>query len=654
MKKNTINLSKKLSASDIEFLSAFATSCRRSIVEMTSNAKSGHPGGSLSCIDYLSVLYTQIIAKTNDPVVISNGHISPAVYAVLAELGVLSKKDLIKNFRSAGSIFEGHVSRTVHGVWYGTGPLGTGASAATGFALAQKLQKEQKKVFFTLGDGESQEGQVYEMMNFAAKYKLDNIIAFLDFNEVQLSGSLKEIMPFDPVKIFIACGWDVIEVLGHDYEALYSGLQHAYKAKNRPVVIVGHTIMGKGVSFMESTGKKHESTWHGSAATAEQAKLALEELVISKNYNILLEKFKKSVPLKIHKSEFIRPLTKLSVKTGTPHTYTSESLTDCRSAYGNALLDLAKLNKNIIALTADLSSSVKTDLLKKKFPERHIECGIAEQHMVSCAGGLSLSGVIPFVSTFGAFMTSRAKDQARVNDINETNVKMVATHCGLSVGEDGPTHQAIDDIGSMLGLFNTPVIEPADPNQTDHIIRYIASHYGNFYVRMGRHKIPVLTKLDGSPFFDAKYVYEYGKSDILREGKDLTLCASGSMVHEVYGAYESLKRSHPKLSIELIIVNSPKKFDETIINSIRKTKKVLTVEDHTTHSGFGSRLASFIMQNNISVENFTMMGVDNYQMSGTVEALYESAGISSDHIAQKIIKTLYRPTKQKILTFLLA
>lgn len=654
MKKIRSHFEKKLSKEQLDFLSYFASSCRRSIIEMTSNAKSGHPGGSLSCIDYLSVLYTQIIAKTDDPVIISNGHISPAVYAILAELGIISKKNLIENFRQAGSIFEGHVSRAVHGIWYGTGPLGTGASAATGFALAQKLQKKDKKVFVTIGDGESQEGQVYEMMNFASKYKLDNIIAFLDLNEVQLSGSLKEIMPFDPVKIFIACGWEVIEVLGHDYAAIYLALQEAYKTKNKPVVIVGHTIMGKGVSFMESTGKRHESTWHGSAPSPEEAKLALSELLLPKNYNDLLKKFQKNSLKKIHKSEFIRPLTKLPIKTGTPHTYTSETLTDCRSAYGNALLDLAKLNKNIVALTADLSTSVKTDLLKKKFPNRHIECGIAEQHMVSCAGGFSLSGIIPFVSTFGAFMSSRAKDQARVNDINETNVKMVATHSGLSVGEDGPTHQAIDDIGSMLGLFNTHVIEPADPNQTDHIIRYIASHYGNFYVRMGRHKIPVLSKLDGSPFFDAKYVYEYGKSDILREGKDLTLCASGSMVHEAYEAYESLKRSHPKLSIELIIVNSPKKFDETLLNSIRKTKKVLTVEDHNTHSGFGSQLASFLLQNNISVENFIMMGVDEYQMSGTAKALYESAGISSDHIAQKIIKILYRPTKEKILTFLLA
>ncbi len=640
MKNKIPNLAKKLSPSQIQFLSAFAKSCRRGIIEMTSRAKSGHPGGSLSCIDYLALLYTQIIVQSNDPVIISNGHISPAVYSVLAELGVISKKDLIKNFRRAGSIFEGHVSRAVQGIWYGTGPLGTGASAATGFALVQKLQKQSKKVFLTLGDGESQEGQVYEMMNFASKYKLDNLIAFLDYNEVQLSGGLKKIMPLDLIKIFKACGWEVLEVAGHDYQALWSVLRKAYKTRNKPTVIVGHSIMGKGIRFMESAGKKHESTWHGSAPSTEQMTLALQELSLPQNYTKSLEEFKKINSIKIHKSEFIRPLTKLEVKIGKTKIYDTNTLIDCRTAYGNALLDLAKLNKNILAFTADLSPSVKTDILKKKFPERHIECGIAEQQMLSCAGGISLTEYIPFVSTFGAFMTSRAKDQARVNDINETNVKMIATHCGLSVGEDGPTHQAIDDIGSMLGFFHTHIIEPADPNQTDHIIRYIASHYGNFYVRMGRHKIPILKKENGHPFFDAKYKYEYGKTDILRSGKDITVCASGSMVIEAFKAYENLQKTHPKLSIELLIINSPKEFDETLLHSIQKTKKVLTIEDHNTHSGFASQLAQHLITKNISVEKFEAMGVDQYQMSGTVEELYKSAKISSEYIKEKILQMM--------------
>src|SRR3989338_222236 len=464
-----------VSTKQLELLEAFAMSCRRSIIEMTSNAKSGHPGGSLGSIDYLTLLYTSIICKTNEPIVISNGHISPALYAVLAELGAINKKDLIKNFRHSGSIFEGHVARSVPGVWYGTGPLGIGASVASGFALAQKLQKQNKKVFVTLGDGESEEGQIYEMMNFATKYKLNNLIAFVDLNHVQLSDSVQNVMPHDLHKIFTACGWEVITVDGHSFQKLSQALGQAYKSKNKPVVILGETIMGRGVSFMENTGRLHQSTWHGTAPTKEQTQKALLELTLTKKQEEILANFKKQNTWKANKTQDIKTLTKLKIKTGIAKTYSATDSLDCRTAYGKALLDLGKLNSNIVALTADLAESVKTNFFKEKFPARHIECGIAEQHMLSCAGGLSLSGFIPFASTYGVFMTSRAKDQARVNDINKTNVKMVATHCGLSVGEDGPTHQAIDDIGSMLGFFNTMIIEPSDPNQTDHIIRYVAN-----------------------------------------------------------------------------------------------------------------------------------------------------------------------------------
>ncbi len=640
MKNKILHLGKKLSSKELEFLSVFSTSCRQSIIEMTCNAKSGHPGGSLSSIDYLSLLYTQIIIHTNNPIIISNGHISPALYAVLAELGAIEKKDLLKNFRRSDSIFEGHVARTVPAVWYGTGPLGIGTSVASGLALAQKIQNQNQKVFVTLGDGESEEGQVYEMMNFATKYKLNNLIALVDLNQVQLSDSVEKVMPHDLHNIFTACGWEVIRVDGHNFQKISEGLTKAYKSNTKPVVLLLKTIMGRGVSFMESTGRQHKATWHGTPPTKEQAAKALQELKLTKKQEEMLLAFRKQNTWKANTAKEIKPLTKMKVTIGKAKIYRANESLDCRSAYGNALLDLGKLNKNIVALTADLSESVKTNLFKEKFPTRHIECGIAEQHMVSCAGGLSLAGLIPFASTYGVFMTSRAKDQARVNDINETNVKMIATHCGLSVGEDGPTHQAIDDVGSFLGLHNTMIIEPSDPNQTDHIIRYVASHYGNFYVRMGRHKVPVLTKADGSPFFDAKYKYEYGRCDILRPGTDLTLCASGSMVSIALRALTELKYTHKKLSIELIIINSPKTFDTTVIDSIQKTKKVLTLEDHNTQSGFGSQLARHLMTKNIPVEKFVMMGADEYQKSGSVEALYESAKISSKFVQEKILQIM--------------
>lgn len=624
-----------LSKESISLLNAVAKSCRSTIISMLKQSQSGHTGGSLGCIDYLTFLYTQKICKTGEKIIISNGHISPAVYAILAELTYINKQEVIKGFRKIGYPYEGHVTRHVRGVWYGTGPLGAGISAASGFALAEKLKKTDKKVYALIGDGECQEGQVYEMMNFAKKYELDNFVVFVDYNKVQLSDSIEKIMPIDIAFLFKAAGWHVIEIDGHDFEEINKGILEAESITGKPVVLLGHTTMGKGIDFIEKAGKENKADWHGKAPKPEEADNALEQLTLTSEEQHIIDSFvKKEITWKPPKPSNEQTQLTHEVHTGTPMLYTPDTLTDCRSAYGNALLDIAQKNKHIIALTADLAESVKTNGVKEHLPERHIECGIAEQHMVSCSGGLSLSGFIPFCSTFGAFMTSRAKDQARVNDINNTNVKMVATHCGLSVGEDGPTHQAIDDAGSTLGFFNTMQMEPADPNHCDRIIRFAASNYGNMYIRMGRHKIPVLTTKEGKPFFGKTYKYKYGKCEVLREGKHLTIVAIGSTVIEALRAHEALLKKNIK--VEIIIASSIKKFDNALFTSIQKTKRVLTVEDHNTYSGLGGQVARALEEKQIHVKSFNMIGVQEYQLSGTAEALYKAAGLDSSSIIKKI------------------
>ena len=427
--------------------------------------------------------------------------------------------------------------------------------------------------------------------------------------------------------------WHVIDVDGHDFEAMEKALEEAHQFKGKPVVIVGHTIMGHGVEFMAQEGREHKATWHGKTADKEKSDelLSSEELTLSEEEKSLLENFRSQVEWKPIPSKYPKQLSKLDIDTGEAIEYAADKVTDCRSAYGNALLDLAKRNSQVIALTADLKGSVKTDGVADNLPEQYIECGIMEQHMVSAAGAFSLDGYVPFASTFGAFMSSRAKDQARVNDINYCNVKMVSTHCGLSVGEDGPTHQAIDDMGSFLGMFNTHVIEPADPNQTDRIIRYVASHYGNFYVRMGRHKFPNITKEDGSLFYDKDYVYEYGKSDVIREGSDITIAASGAMIYETLQALENINAS-----VEVVAVSSIKKFDETLEKSVQKTGKLITIEDHNTLSGLGGQVARHLSEKGLMPEKFAMFGVEEYQLSGPANELYDEAGISSQKIAERV------------------
>ena len=616
-----------------KFLQAFTLSCRHSIIAMLKNSQSGHPGGSLSALDYLALLYTFVISQTGEKIIVSNGHISPAVYSTLAELKYIPKDDVIETFRKIGSIYEGHITRHVDGVDYGTGPLGIGVSVAAGKAWSEKHQKTGRKAYCVMGDGEAQEGQVHEMILFARKYELDNLIVFVDYNEVQLTDSLEQTMPIDVPAVFAAGGWDVIEVDGHDYEQMWNAISKAHESNGKPKVIVGKTIMGKGVPFMEDDGRHHKPTWHGKAPKPDECDEILEGLKVSDEDRKLIEEFLPSIKWKPNNSEYHKILEKVEIDMGEPIVHPVDEVTDCRGAYGKALLDLAKRNEKIVAATADLRGSVKTQAVAENYPDRHIEVGICEQNMVSMAGGLSLMGYIPFASTFGAFLTSRPKDQARVNDINKTNVKMVATHCGLSVGEDGPTHQAIDDKGIMAGHLNTRVIEPADPNQTDRIVRYVASKYGNFYVRMGRHKFNPIAKEDGSPFYNADYKYEYGKCDVVREGSDLTIAASGACVVEAVKAWEKLKDEG--INAEVIACSTIRDFDDTVFYSIKKTGKVITVEDHNPYNGLSAGLARELQLINVCPEKFESLGVTEYQLSGKPLELYEEAGISANHIINK-------------------
>ncbi|PID70665.1 transketolase [bacterium DOLZORAL124_38_8] len=613
------------------FLQAFTTECRRSIVKMVKNSQSGHPGGSLSALDFLAALYAFRVSDTNEKVIVSNGHISPAVYSVLAECGTIDKEDVIKNFREFGSKFEGHVTRHVDGIWYGTGPLGAGVSAAAGFAKAEQQKNSNETVFAVVGDGEMQEGQVHEMALWAAQEKLDNFCVYVDWNRVQLTDSLQDTLFINPTTFFTEKGWDVIEVDGHNADEIWNAIQA--KSNGKPKAIIGKTIMGYGVPGMEEDGQNLKPTWHGQAPKPDMADEMLAKLgaLTTEEFHVL-EAFRKERNFGSVKNTFETVGERNdTIDMGTPRVYDAETVTDCRSAYGNALADLAKLNKTVLGSTADLGGSVKTHTMCKETPEQHIEFGICEQNMVSVCGGLSLNGFVPFCSTFGAFMTSRAKDQARVNDINNCNVKMVSTHCGLSVGEDGPTHQAIDDAGSMQGLLHTYPLEPADPNHCDRLVRYVAGHYGNFYVRMGRAKLPTLLAEDGSVFFDEHYQYDLGRTDVLRTGSDVTIVATGPMVHEALKARAAF--ANPE-KVEIVIVSSIKQFDKTLVESIMKTGNVITIEDHNPLNGLASAVSLFVMQNGLIVDQFAPLAVREYQLSGTPNELYASAGVNADIIGK--------------------
>lgn len=596
---------------------------------MVKQSQSGHPGGSLSQLDFLATLYAMRVSATDEPVVISNGHTSPAAYSVLAECGAVDRSEVIDTFRKFGSKFEGHVTRHIPGIHFGTGPLGCGISAAAGMAWTEKKANSTQRVWCTVGDGEMQEGQVHEAALWAAQQKLGNLTVFVDANNLQISGTLSQVCGLDVVEFFKSKNWKVVEIDGHNYEKVWEAINTSC-SRQRPIAVIARTIMGYGVPGMEEDGKDLNPKWHGSCPKPDAADemLTSPELQVSDDEKKLLNEFRVERNFQPKKNTFPKWGSVLDTDLGDPREYAADEVTDCRGAYGNALQDLAEKNPSICAMSADLSGSVKTSGVEKNVPEQYVEFGIAEQNMISAAGGMSLKNRIPFASTFGAFISSRAKDQARVNDINECNVKMVATHCGLSVGEDGPTHQAIDDAGSFLGMFNTGVCEPADPNHCDRIIRYVASRWGNFYVRMGRAKLATLTREDGSVFFDKNYKYEYGKCDLLRSGEKVTIIASGPCVHEALAA-----REKAGVDAEIVITSSIKKFDHTLIESLRKTGKYITAEDHNPYSGLAAAVTRLLRDENITAECMGTHSVTEYELSGKPAELYHHAEIDAEAIA---------------------
>jgi len=632
-----------LSKDELQFLELAFKRCARRIILATTLAGSGHPGGSLSSLSMLLVLYG--IAKIDpqnprsedrDRIVISQGHISPGVYSVLCEYGFFSEESFLMEFRRAGSAFAGHVEQAVPGVEWNTGNLGQGLSAACGMAKAIKLKGLNNKVFCLMGDGEQQKGQVIEARRWAVKFGLDNLIVLIDYNKLQIGGNISEVMPQNIKEEILATSWNVIEINGHNYSEIFKALKKVIKREvekpDNPTAILAHTTMGKGISFMENDPK-----WHGMALPEDLAKKALEELGFDpKELDILKEKRKIWVVSFPH-----QPHNPVSVEIEIPEItiYSPETKIDCRSAYGNVLLKLAEKNNlpnkppKILGLTCDLESSVKMGAFKKLSPSAFFESGIQEHHTATIAGALSKEGFLVFFSTFGVFAIDEVYNQLRLNSLNKTALKVVSTHLGADVGEDGPTHHCIDYLGILFNLPDFEIYIPADPNQTDHIIRCIAKRPGNIFVGMGRSKIPIITKENETPYFDENYQFIPGKADWIRMGNKGVIITYGTMCHYALSAWEILKNKG--IEVALLNVASIKPFPEKDLLKASEFKNILVVEDHLVETGLGSKIASFFALKNKSVK-LKLLGLKGPMSSGSPKELFKLAGLDPESIAENI------------------
>lgn len=633
--------SKKLDSSTFNELNDLSRLARGDILTMTTLAGCGHPGGSMSSIDMYSTLFScaNIFPENprhpdRDRIVISHGHTSPGVYAALARTGFFSIEDAFVGFRKAGTIFDGHVERSVPGIEWGTGNLGQGLSAGCGFALALRLKQKNCQTFVVMGDGEQQKGQISEARRFAVKYKLNNITVLIDNNKLQISGNTHDIMPQNIKENFQSDGWKVIEIDGHDFHQIYESLYAAVHDTSAPVAIIANTVMGKGISFMENVAK-----YHGVALKEEEYVKAINELCLNRELNNYKEKRKKSciMPSRNIPSSDIEET--INIVVGEPICYGKDEKLDNRSAFGNALKDLAELNKSrkdspqFAVFDCDLADSVKVSGFQSVLPDNFFEVGIQEHNAATIAGALSIEGILTFYADFGVFGVCETYNQHRLNDINHSNLKLICTHIGLDVGEDGKTHQCIDYIGLFRNLFGFKTLVPADPNQTDKATRYISKTHGNFLLGMGRSKTPVILDESGDPFFGKNYEFTYGKINVVRQGNDAVIMSYGCMLHRAIQAWAILKQR--EISVRVLNVCCPKDLDEEVLLDAARIGIIITYEDHNIHTGLGNIAADKLISMGLSVR-LRKLGISSYGLSGPPNELFKAAGLDVDSLVRTV------------------
>lgn len=609
--------------------------CRGDIIKMTTIAGSGHPGGSMSSIDIFLTLfsYANVSPKkcadpNRDRIIVSHGHTSPGLYACLARMGYFDLQDVLATFRTSGSSFEGHIERNVPGVEWTTGNLGQGLSAGCGFALAGRLKGSDFNTFVVMSDGEQAKGQISEARRFARKFGLSRLTVIIDHNHIQISGRTEEVMPVNIKDNYIADGWKVLEVAGHDFRQLHGAVRQSLIDTDHPYAIIAETTIGKGVSFMEN-----QREYHGRALNKEESTKALSELKVSNDITAISQTraTRKVTPHDLHNPE--QPV----LNTGTPRTYDED--THPRVVFGNVLEEIASLNPKapIAVLDCDLTESVKTNKFAAVYPQNFFEAGVSEHTTATIAGALSVNGVIAIWADFGVFSIDEVYNQLRLNDINHTDLKICATHLGYNVGPDGKTHHCIDYIGLLKNLFGFKLVMPGDPGQTDHVVRGVLNQRGNYVIGLGRTKLPVVKHRDGTTYFDKGYYYQYGEYDTIREGKDCAIFTFGPMLPSAIAASDRLFTEG--VSAAVYNITSPLHVDRELIRQAAMTKLIITYEDHVVNSGLGSIIGQIIAREEFQTE-FVELGITQYGSSGDSKILYKKYGLDTQSLVETIKQRL--------------
>ena len=606
---------------EVTNLQTLARKLRIHSLRATSEAGSGHPTSCLSAADLVSALFFHAmrfdpknpVHPHNDRFVLSKGHAAPVLYAALAEAGVWPVERLL-TLRNLTSDLEGHPTPRIPWVGAATGSLGQGLSVGVGMALNGKyLEKSDYRVYVLMGDGEIAEGSVWEAAALATYYRLENLIGIIDVNG--LGQSQRTMYDHDTTVYhnrFAAFGWHTVTIDGHDISAIVAALDQAQSVKDRPTMIVARTLKGKGVSFLED-----RDGWHGKPLKkGEELDKALSELPL--NGSGAATKIASPPGVSLRSAPvpalFTPPDYKLGEKVAT------------RTAYGTALAKLGTSNPLIVALDGDTKNSTFAEKFLAAHKDRYFESFIAEQNMVGAAVGLAACGKIPFVSTFAAFLT-RAFDHIRMAAISGVTIKYAGSHCGVSIGEDGPSQMGLEDIAMMRAIPHSTVLYPSDAVSTERLVAAEASLKGTTYLRTSRPATPVL--------YANNEEFPVGGSKVLRSSPSdqLTVVAAGVTLHEALSAHEILKAIGA--NVRVIDAYSVKPIDtKGIISAASQTRqRVLVVEDHYYDGGLGDAVLNAVATHGVQVHK---LAVTEVPRSGKPEELLDAYGISARRIVEKV------------------
>jgi transketolase len=588
----------------------------------TTAAGSGHPTSCMSAAELVAGVYFYAMkfdpknANSNDDdrFVLSKGHAAPLLYSALAEAGVFPVSRVM-TLRQFSSELEGHPTPRIHGVDAATGSLGQGLSVGAGLAIGARMDKSPTRVYVLTGDGELAEGEIWEAAAFAAHYKLDNLTVITDINALGQSDytMYKHDMEVYRRK-FESEGFATEVIDGHDVAAVLAALDRAKATKGRPQAIIARTVKGHGFSLV--AGKEG---WHGKPFSKEQLAEAIKERGGAP-----------VVPPDPGKSYARTPLpTPPDFPAPPAPEYAADAQVATREAYGFALKRLGKVNPHIVAMSGDVMNSTFSEMFDKAYPDHFFQGYIAEQNLVSTGVGLAARGKVPFLDTFACFL-SRAYDNVRMAAVSRANINLCGSHCGVSIGEDGPSQMALEDIAMFRAISGSEVFYPSDAVSTERLTEHMAKRAGINYLRTSRPKMPILYSKD------EKFAVPGFK--VLRQSAQdkATVIGAGVTLHEALKAFEQLKSQG--IAIRVIDLYCVKPLDgKAIAEQIKATAGCLvTVEDHWPEGGLGEGVLAALAQAGVSPAKFKLLAVTGMPHSGKPEELVDAFGISARHIIEAV------------------